>query len=314
MTTARDNLQPVGLSDSLDETLLQPLLQKADVARKQALSATICFTVAISSKLSQFPMFDVARIGSYLAALIIAGLCWECSNRLWRIRALKLIAPQIAASFGQTRFQTGWEALDFERWLKDMFASQGAKSTAWQTAGVYREISYRLSEQSVYRPRLNKAARSEPASYHYLIEISVPIAFAGRVEILPNTTITSFINTITADVWRRDKRFYTGDPRFDQLFSVHADNAASLPDLLSPQVRQIFMAIADENRSPKLKAWFENGWFHLEFPIAQQSFSAVSLLKPMMGLRGDIQKICWQLTFAQRLIDLFMGDYDGPLS
>lgn len=238
----------------------------------------------------------------------------ECSNRLWRIRALQLIAPQIAASFGQTRFQTGWEALDFEFWLKDMFGPHGAKSTAWQTAGVYREISYRLSEQSVYRPRMNKAARSEPARYHYLIEISVPMAFAGRVEILPIATITSFINTITGDVLRRDKRFYTGDPQFDQVFSVHADNAASLPDLLSPQVRQIFLAIVDENRSPKLKAWFENGWFHLEFPIAQPSFSTLSLLQPMAGLRGDMQQIFWQLTFAQRLIDRFMGDYDGPLS
>ena len=314
MTTAQDNLPPVDFSDSLDEALLQTLLHKVDVARKKALTASICFAVAIGSKFSQLNMFDVVVIGPYVAAVAIAGLCWECSNRLWRIRALKLIAPEIGASFGQTRFQTGWEASGFEVWLKDMFASNGAKSTAWQTAGVYREISYRLSEQSLHRHHMNKGARSEPATYHYLIEISVPMPFVGRVEIAPAATITSFIHTVTADLFRVNKRVYTGDPQFDQVFCVHADTDASLRDLLSPEIRQIFLAIIDESRSPRLKAWFENGWFYLEFPSSQQSFSSVSLLQPITKIRDSMQQICWQLTFAQRLIDRFKGDYGGRLS
>jgi len=313
MTTARDNLSPLFFSDCLDETLWHALVQKAEIARKKALSASICFALAISTKLSQLSMFDVAIIGPYVAALVIAGLCWECSNQLWRIRALKLISPHIAGSFGQMRFQMGWEALDIELWLKDMFGSNGARSTAWQTAGVYREISYRLSEQSVHRPHIHKGARSDPPSYHYLIEISVPKAFDGRVEIAPAATIKSFINTITGDVFGAGKRVYTGDPQFDQVFSVHADNVANLANLLSRDIRQIFLEISDENRSPKLRAWFESGWFHLEFPIAQRAFSLLSLLEPMTGLRGGMQQLCWELTFAQRLIDRFMGDYGGPL-
>ncbi|EMG51234.1 hypothetical protein WYI_23285 [Ochrobactrum sp. CDB2] len=313
MTKAIDDPPSAPFSDHLDQTALLHLLETAESTRKQALSASLCLAFALGAKVSQLSLFNVAVIGPYVAALMIAGLCWECSNRLWRMRALKLVAPQIAASFGQTCFSTGWEALDIEQWLKDQFASSGSKSTSWQTAGLYRGISYRCSEQSIFHPRLNKSAGRRPPSYHYLIEISVPLKFVGCLEIIPRAAISSLFDTITRDALRSDQRVQTGDPQFDQVFSVHADKGASVSQLLSPAVRQILVAIAKENQSPKLKAGFRNGWFHLEFPIPEESFSSLSLLRPMPELISSTQRICWQLTFAQRLIERFRGDYGGPL-
>lgn len=313
MTTALEDPRSAPFSDRLDQTALLDLLEKAETKRKQASSASLCLAFGFGAQVSQLSLFDVAIIGPFVAALMIAALCWECSNRLWRISALRLIAPQIGASFGQTRFLTGWEALDFEQWLKDLFASNGSKSTSWQTAGLYRDVSYRFSEQSISHPRLNKTAGREPASYHYLIEISVPLPFVGRLEIMPAAAISSLFDTVTRDAFRPDRRVHTGDPQFDQVFSVHADKGASDTELLTPAVRQILLAIAEENQSLKLQAGFENGWFHLEFPIPEASFSSLSLLTPMPSLIRSTQRICWQLTFAQRLIDRFMGDYRGPL-
>ncbi|MCM0753327.1 hypothetical protein DEA98_26660 [Brucella pseudogrignonensis] len=165
-----------------------------------------------------------------------------------------------------------------------------------QTAGLYRGISYRCSEQSIFHPRLNKSAGRRPPSYHYLIEISVPLKFVGCLEIIPRAAISSLFDTITRDALRSDQRVQTGDPQFDQVFSVHADKGASVSQLLSPAVRQILVAIAKENQSPKLKAGFRNGWFHLEFPIPEESFSSLSLLRPMPELISSTQRICWQLT------------------
>ncbi|NKX17310.1 hypothetical protein HGG75_26025 [Ochrobactrum pseudogrignonense] len=129
-------------------------METAESTRKQALSASLCLAFALGAKVSQLSLFNVAVIGPYVAALMIAGLCWECSNRLWRMRALKLVAPQIAASFGQTCFSTGWEALDIEQWLKDQFSSSGSKSTSansrtlsWHLLSLQRAVDLSSSSE-----------------------------------------------------------------------------------------------------------------------------------------------------------------------
>ena len=107
MTKAIDDPPSAPFSDHLDQTALLHLLETAESTRKQALSASLCLAFALGAKVSQLSLFNVAVIGPYVAALMIAGLCWECSNRLWRMRALKLVHLRLPLRSGRRVFQPG---------------------------------------------------------------------------------------------------------------------------------------------------------------------------------------------------------------
>ncbi|WP_285539627.1 hypothetical protein [Brucella sp. NBRC 12950] len=306
-------MKAVSFSPRLDSAELEIMLREAEPQRKRALSSSICLSVAFGLVVSRVSFFDIAIIGPYVAFIVVSTLLWTFSNSLWRRVASRIVAPLVGRSYGQTSFLSGWEAFDFEDWLKDNLGASQSRSTSWQTEGVYRGTSYRLLEQAVRQPRLNSSRTAEAPSYHYLIEISVPLRFSGRVDIIRRTATTDFLDSFKKHFPGTPCQVASGNTLFDQAFAIHVKDCDDHSTLLSPLVMRGLLAITRENASSKLKVWFENGWFNLEYPLENETFQNISLLTPMPSLSGSAATICWNLTIAQRLIDCFKGDYDGPL-
>jgi len=314
MRGGNDDVKDVSFSPRLDRAELETMLNEAEPQRKRALSSSISLSVAAGLAVSRFSFFDIAVIGPYVAFIVVSTLWWSLSNSLWRRVASRLIAPLVGHSYGQTSFLSGWEAFDLEDWLKDNLGASKSRSNSWRTQGVYRGTSYRLIEQSVRQPRLDSSRAAEPPTYHYLIEISVPLRFTGRVDIIRRQVMSDLLDSLTKHFPGSPRQVASGDAQFDQAFAVYVKDNDDFARLLNPLIMRGLLSITRENASPKLKAWFENGWFKLEYPLEGETFGNISLLTPMPSLSGYAETICWNLTIAQRLIDCFKGDYDGPLN
>lgn len=313
MRVENDDVKGVSFSPIFERVELEKILNEAEPQRKRALSSSICLSVVLGLVVSQFSLFDVAVIGPYVAFIVISTLIWNLSNSIWRRFASRLVAPLVGHSYGQTSFMNGWEAFDIEDWLKDNLGTSKSRSNTWQTQGIYRGTAYRLIEQSVRQPRLDSSRAAEPPCYHYLIEISVPVRFTGRVDLIRRTGKSDFLDSFTKHFPRSSRQVTSGDAQFDQTFRIYAEDNNDVSTLLSPIIIRGLLSITKGNASPKLKAWFENGRFNLEYPLEKETFRNISLLTPMAALSGPAETICWNITIAQRLIDCFKGEYDGPL-
>lgn len=286
-------------------------LIKADDKRKAALSATICFAFAAGFTAFQISLFDIAVIGSYLMAIICASLGWKLSNWMWHSVAVCIVAPEIVTRYGQASIRNAWQLLSFENWISSQFNSRDHKLTSWQSEGNYRDIAYRLSEISVRPATMTK--QHFPPRYYLAAEISVPVQFSGRIEIRFRNPVADKFITLMKQMLGNDRRHYTGDQRFDDVFETYIENCLNPQELLTPALRKTLLTIAQYGLRSQFSARFEAGQFHLDSPIESLIFKEASLLTPMPQLMDTTQNLWWDLTIPQRLIDGLTGNYEGPL-
>ncbi|MCF7646467.1 DUF3137 domain-containing protein [Bacillus subtilis] len=309
-TEVPDGSTPL-LSFSQERENVVTALTQAEDKRKTALSASICLSFSAGFAAFQSSLFDVAGIGSYVAAIIFAAPCWKLSNWMWHSLAICSLAPEIASRYGQKTIRNAWEFWDFESWITAQFNNQEQQLTSWQSEGNYRNIAYRLREVSVQPARRTRP--SSPPRYYLMAEISVPASFSGRIEIRLRNSVTdpfiSFIKQMLGD----DSRIYTGDQHFDEIFEIYGENCPDYQSLLTPALRKALLTIAQYGVRQRFSARFEKGWFYLDFPIETPIFKNASLLQPMPQLMDAIQQLWWDLTMPQRLIDGLTGNYEGPL-
>ena len=300
-------------SPPFEKERVEAALIKAEQRRKTILSASIFFSFAIAFTVFQLSFFDIAVIGSYIAALLAAVMCWKLCSWMWRSVAICSIAPEIGGRYGQLNIQNAWELLTLEDWFKATFIAKDRRSTTWKSEGTYRDVAYRLSEVSVTTKNIGQGRSPNPPTFMLVAEISVPVSFTGCIEIRPHTPvlgqITSFIQHILGD----DSRCYTGDQHFDEMFETYVKNNSHYQELLSPAFRKCLLNITRYGLRSEFSGRFEAGSFYLEFPVKTTTFKNASLLKPMPALINETQELWWDLTLPQRLIDGLTGDYDGPL-
>jgi len=313
MTTTADDEKHPARSNRPDQENLRKLLANAEHQRRKVLSASLCFSAITGLSLSQLRVFDVAGIGPCVAAIVISLMCWQLSGRLWRARAIGVIAPELCARYGQTRFSTGWETLTAEDFLRNITDSRGYRQKSWESEGTYRGVSYRLSEQSIHEPRIGRGAASTPPRIVFVVEIAVPLAFTGRVVVKPRTLAADLITGIADYLPGGNNRVHSGHPEFDRLFEITSEGTTQLDKLISPAVIQSLLTITQGPIRKTFSARFEEGRFYLEFPIEHPTLRSVSLLTPMPTLIDAADALCWELTIPQRLTDAMMGLYDGPL-
>lgn len=292
---------------------VEAALIKAEQRRKITLSASLAFTFAIAFTIFQFSFFDVAVIGSYVAALTAAAMCWALCNRMWRSIAICSVAPEVGTQYGQLSIQNAWELLTLEEWFKTTFTGTDSRSTEWRSEGNYRDIAYHLSEVAVTTRSMSQKYGTNPPVFMLIAEISVPVSFTGCIEIKPRSPVLRQITSIVQHILGDESRFYTGDQRFDEMFETHVRNNSHCQDLLSPAFRKCLLTITRSGMQSKFSGRFEAGWFRLEFPIKTTSFNNATLLTPMPALMNETQELWWDLTLPQRLIDGLTGNYDGPL-
>lgn len=289
---------------------LAALLADAEPRRMTNLAASLNLSVALFlTLLGSSPLQ-----GSFLwpvVAAIAAGLAWTVSNRLWRDIALASVAQTLGEPWGQSRFASGWGAVDFEKWIANLFNEEGRRITAWQAEGAYRDIAYRLTESTVWRRR--RSQQYSEITHLMQIEIAVPQSFAGRVEILPKAGIMTAVDDLVRQVSGNDVRRQEIDPDFDAVFDTMASSNADVRAVLTPGFQRAMLKLAARNPQSYLSARFEHGWFNLRLPLPHVVFANAGLLRPMDRLLDDVETLWWDLTIAHRLIDSLMGDHDGPL-
>lgn len=286
-------------------------LINAEDKRKDVLSATICFAFSVGFTALQISFFDIAIVGSYLAAIMFALLCWKLSNWMWHSVAVCSLAPQIAARYGQTTIRNAWQLLSFENWITSQFKSQDHKLTSWQSEGNYRNFVYRLSEVSIHPATMTK--HPFPPRYYLVAKISVPVSFRGRIEIRFRNPVADKFISLMKQTLGDDRRHYTGDQSFDTVFETYIENCHNPQELLTPALRKVLLTITQYGLHSQFSARFEAGQFCLDSPIETLIFKEASLLKPMPQLMDATQKLWWDLTIPQRLIDGLTGNYKGPL-
>jgi hypothetical protein len=248
-----------------------------------------------------------------LVAGFVAAALWPLCNRMWRRIAIGVLAPAIGAGWGQKEFASGWGAEGLPRFVEGLFpAGGGTRITAWRSAGVYRDIPYRLHEETIRRKRHGSGPRDV---HHVLVaEISVPRPFSGTVELVPQSgAVASRINDALRMVGGSEEWRQSVDPQFDAVFETVASANAPVDELLSPTVRNALLDLADRHGEGRFVARFENGWFTLRLPVRQLTFASTNLLKPMTELEDEADRLWWELTLPHRLIDAVSGDHDGPL-
>jgi hypothetical protein len=242
---------------------------------------------------------------------VVAGMVWTLSNRLWRDIALATVAQTIGERWGQSHFASGWGTVDLEKWLADLFSSEGQRFTAWESQGKHRDIAYRLNEATIWRRRSNQQRRE--IFYLMQVEVAVQQSFTGSVEIRPRSGFAPAIDDFLRRVSGEDEQRQAIDPDFDAVFDTLASANASVDKLLTPGFQRAMLSLAERNPQSGLSGRFQHGWFNLRLPIPHLAFASAGLLKPMDELVDDVDTLWWDLTIAHRLIDSLMGDHQGPL-
>ena len=291
---------------------IRSLLADAEPRRRFTLGASLCFVIALAGCAAIF----MGGGRSYLIAMLVAGFIaaalWPLCNRMWRYIAIGVLAPAMGEGWGQKEFASGWSADGLGRIVDGLLSAGGPRTTAWRSAGVYRDISYRLREETVRRKRTGDSIREV---HHVLVaEISVPHPFSGTVELVPKAGVVgSRINDVLRMVEGSKERRQSVDPQFDAVFETLVSGNAPLDELLVPNVQSTLLNLAARHKEGRFVARFENGWFTLRLPIRRLTFASAHLLKPLPELENEAGELWWDLTLPHRLIDAFSGDYNGPL-
>lgn len=305
-TTAASGPSPSGI----DRARVVALLERAEPDRLAALSASLNLILAIALTIGGRAALD-GHLVQPLVGIMIAIALWRLINRLWRDRAVGMIAPALGAAWGQSQFSSGWAAVPLEDGLRDFFSGEGARLTSWQSCGRYRDIDYRLSEATI-RERNRKGRR--PKTIHLLtVQVAVPKSFQGSVEIAPGAGFMSKVEEVLRQWTGSSEQHRDIDPAFDAVFDTTVTADAPVDDLLTPGFREAMLRLAARYPRLSLMGRFEHGWFSLRLPIPHLVFSSAKLLTPMRDLAHDADALWWDLTVPHRLIDALTGEHDGPL-
>ncbi|KAA0968140.1 hypothetical protein FPY71_17575 [Aureimonas fodinaquatilis] len=299
------------LASGLERRKIEALLRDAEPKRMAALSASINLVAAVALVFGGKALLD-GRLVQVSIAVVIAMVLWRTCNRLWRSLAIAAIAPAIGQNWGQTGFSSGWGAVPVETRIGDLFSNEGgARFTAWQSQGVYRGISYRLRENTIWYKRRYHQRRT--VTHTLQIEISVPQPFSGSIEICPALGFMGKVDDVLRDLMQENKRKIPLDPTFDAVFDTIASAGAPADKLLTPEFRRAMLALAARHPRLHLEGKFEHGWFSLRLPVPHLVFSSASLRKPLPEMVEDADRLWWDLTVPHRLIEGLAGEHDGPL-
>lgn len=297
------------LQNGLDRSAIDAMLRAAEPRRLQALSSTlnlisaVFLTLVARAPIENVPLWSVA-------AAIAAMALWRLSQHLWRDLAIAAIAPVIGEAWGQNSFASGWGAVDLERRLAELFSLHGARYTAWQSHGRYRDVAYRLSEATIWQRRRNNAPREV---IHLMeVEITVPVSFVGSLRLRSRSGFARKIDDLLRRVSGETEQRLEIDPAFDAVFDTMSDRCDSVETLLTPAFRRTMLDLAVHYPRIYLEARFEHGWFTLRLPIPRLVFASASLIKPMTDLANEADALWWERTVPHRLIDALRGDLDGP--
>lgn len=298
------------LASGLKRAEIEELLRHTEPMRLAALTASLNLSAGAALTILGSILSGGSILFSFVAA-IAAGSIWQVSNRLWRDQAIAAVAPAIGGPWGQSSFASGWDAVEIETRIGEIFDNEGARFTAWQSHGRYRDIGYRLNEATIWRRRRNNQPRE--VVHLMRVEIAVPHSFAGSVELLPQSGFMGKIDDVVRQFSGETGRRQAIDPAFDAVFDTHVDGGAPVQELLTPNFRRAMLALAARHPRMYLTARFERGWFSLRLPIPHLVFASAGLLKPMPDMADDTDTLWWDLTVPHRLIDGLKGDHDGPL-
>lgn len=298
------------LASGLTRAEIHALLQGAEPMRLTALAASLNLSAGAALTILG-SILSGSSILYLVVAAIAASAIWQLSNRLWRDQAIAALASALGEPWGQSGFAGGWTAVDVETRIREIFDNEGARFTAWQSHGRYRDIGYRLNEATIWRRRRH----NEPREVVHLmqVEIEVPRSFAGRIELVPQSGFMGKIDDVLRQLSGDTGRRQAVEPAFDAVFETNVEGAAPVADLLTPNFRRAMLALAARYPRMYLTARFERGWFSLRLPIEQLVFASAGLLKPMPDMIEDADSLWWDLTVPHRLIDGLTGDHDGPL-
>lgn len=298
------------LASGLERAQIEALLRDAEPQRMAAMAASINLAFGGGLTVLAQALSDGSFVWMIVAA-IGAGTIWQISNRLWRDVAIASVAPVLGVRWGQSEFVSGWRSVELEQLIGDLFSSDGARFTAWQSRGKYRDIAYALSETTTWRRRHQNQRREISHAMH--VDISVPQGFSGSVELIPTAGFMGKVDAVFRQVTGALEQRRDVDPEFDVVFDTMVSAGASVDTLLTPDFRRAMLALAARHQRIYLSARFEHGWFRLRLPIKHLAFSAARLRTPMVDMVDDVDALWWDLTIAHRLIDGLMGDHDGPL-
>lgn len=298
------------LASGLDRNEIVTMLRNAEPRRMVNLSASLNLSAGIF-----FMILGRAPLAGNLlwpvVAVVVAGMAWTLSNRLWRDIALATVAQAIGERWGQSHFASGWGTVDIEKWIADLFSEEGQRFTAWESRGEHRDIAYRLNEATIWRRRSNQK-RSE-IFYLMAVEIVVPQSFAGIIELRPRSKFLAGVDDLFRQLSGNELQRREITPEFDAMFDTLASANANVDQLLTPGFQRAMLILAERNPQSYLSGRFQHGWFSLRLPIPHLVFSSAGLLRPVEALIDDVDTLWWDLTIPHRLIDSLMGDHQGPL-
>ncbi|MDV3249820.1 hypothetical protein DevBK_00610 [Devosia sp. BK] len=298
------------LASGLDRDETTTLLRTAEPRRMANLAASLNLCAGIFFLLLGSAPFE----GSFLwpiVAIVVAGMAWTVSNRLWRDIALASVAETVGVRWGQSQFASGWGTVDIEKWIADLFSEEGVRFTAWESQGKHRDTAYRLNEATIWRRRSNQ--RRYETFYLMEVQVAVPHSFAGSVELRPHSKFMTGVDDLFRQLSGDEVQRRVISPQFDAVFDTLASPNADVDKLLTPGFQQAMLALAKRNPHSYVSGRFQHGWFSFRLPIPHLAFSSAGLLKPMAALIDDVDTLWWDLTIPHRLIDSLTGDYEGPL-
>ncbi len=298
----------VTLASGLTPGEIDTMLRAAEPRRLQVLSASLNLTGAtLVVVLAQ----GHGSLVWPLTAMLAAWAVWRLSERLWRDLAIAVLAPAIGERWGQLGFASGWGAVEIERWVGNLFSEEGSRFVAWQSHGRYRDTDYRMNESTIWR----RSRRIGGGNVRYVleVEVAVPQAFSGSVEIAPRSGFIGRIDDLLRRATDDPEQRHEVDPEFDEVFDTIASTGTAVDALLTPGFRRAMLALGARHPDVNLTARFEHGWFSLRLPIPSLVFASVSLTKPMTTMTDEADALWWDLTVPHRLIDALMGDHDGAL-
>lgn len=298
------------MASGLDRDEVATLLRNAEPRRMAnlAVSLNLCAGIFLLL-LGRAPLQ-----GSFLwpiFAVVVAGMAWTLSNRLWRDIALATVAQTIGERWGQSHFASGWGTVDIERWIADLFSKEGQRFTAWESRGKHRDIAYRLNEATIWRRRSNQK-RSE-TFYLMEVEIAVPQSFTGSIALRPCSKFMAGVDDLFRHFSGSEMQRREIAPEFDAVFDTLVSANADVDELLTPGFQRAMLTLAKCNPQSYLSGRFQRGWFNLRLPIPRLVFSSAGLFRPLDALADDVNTLWWDLTIPHRLIDSLMGDHQGPL-
>lgn len=238
------------LASGLKRDEIDAMLRAAEPHRMEALSASInlvlCAFLLLAAR-----SFDGSFLWIFVAAAAAIAV-WRLSQRLWRDIAMAVLAPSIGERWGQTGFASGWGTVELGKWLVDVFSPEGARFTAWQSHGRYRDIDYRMSESTIWRPRRKNAPKK--IDHVMQMKVAIPHSVSGRIELTPRSDFFARIDEIIQKMSGAADRRLEIDPAFDAVFDTTASQPASASAVLTPDFRRAMLALAARHPHLYLKA------------------------------------------------------------